>query len=249
MTATETPTLALDLLAALVLDDGRRWGDVAAEFQWEDAEAIFSKDGPRWHYLTRPRGGSKTTDLAGVALAWLATEAAPGARGYVFAGDKDQAAQLTDFAAGLVDRTPELRGVVEVQAFKIIAKSGATVEVRAADGGGAFGLKPSFVVADELAQWEETRRPKRLWTAIISSLNKVPGCRFVCLTSSGEPSHSSHKVLLDALKAPDRWHVHEVPGPLPWVDEADLQAQGLRDSEYAGSSGFSGERVIRSWGG
>jgi hypothetical protein len=64
-------------------------------------------------------------------------------------------------------------------------------------------------------------------------LAKVPGCRFVCLTSAGEPGHMSHKVLQDALKAPDRWRVSQVPGPLPWVNEADLQAQGLRDSEYS----------------
>ncbi len=224
----------LDLLAALVLEDGRRWGDIAADFQWEDAEAIFSDDGPLWHFLTRARGGSKTTDLAGVSLVWLATDARPGARGYVFAGSKDQAAILLDAASGLVDRTPELRDVIDVQATKLIALGGgATVEVRAAEGGNAFGLRPSFCVVDELAQWEESRRARRLWTAIVSSLAKVSGCRFVCLTSAGEPGHWSHKVLHDATAAADRWHVHEVPGPLPWVDPTDLQAQGLRDSEYA----------------
>ena len=40
-------------------------------------------------------------------------------------------------------------------------------------------------------------------------------------------------MLQDALAAPDRWRVSETPGPLPWVDEADLQAQGLRESEYS----------------
>lgn len=228
-----TADAALGILAALVLEDGQLWGDIAAPFQWEDAEAIFADEAPRWHYLTRPRGGSKTTDLAGVSLAWLATMAAPGARGYVFAGDKDQAALLTDAASGLVDRTPELRGVVKVDSYKITGSNGATVEVRAADGGGAFGLRPAFIVADELAQWEETRRPRRLWTAIVSALAKVPGCRFVCLTSAGEPAHWSAKVLADAKAHPDRWHVNEVPGPLPWVDVADLEAQGLRESEYA----------------
>lgn len=223
----------LALLNGMVLEDGRLWGDIAADFQVDDAEAIFDSEPPRWHYLTRPRGGSKTTDLAGVSLAWLATMAAPGARGYVFAGDKEQAALLTDAASGLVDRTPELRGAVKVDAFKITSQSGATVEVRAADGGGAFGLRPAFIVADELAQWEETRRPKRLWSAIVSSLSKVPGCRFVCLTSAGEPAHWSHKVLADAKAHPDRWHVNEVPGPLPWVGVDDLEAQGLRESEFA----------------
>lgn len=223
-------------MAALVLEDGRLWGNVAAEFQWKDAESIFSDEGPLWHFLTRPRGGSKTTDLAGVALCWLATTAAAGARGYVFAGSRDQAALLLDAASGLVDRTSALSQVVEVQATKLVAlRTGATVEIRSADGGGAFGLRPSFCVVDELAQWEETRRARRLWTAIISSLAKVRGCRFVCLTSAGEPSHWSHKVLQEALKAPDRWQVHQVPGILPWVQEADLRAQGLRDSESAPS--------------
>jgi hypothetical protein len=235
MTEVRSRELSLDLLAALVLEDGKRWGDIAADFQWGDAEAIFADDGPPWHFLTRARGGSKTTDLAGMALVWLAIDARPGARGYVFAGSKDQAAILLDAASGLVDRTPELRDAIEVQATKLVAlRTGATVEIRAAESGHAFGLRPSLIVVDELAQWDETRRARRLWTAIVSSLAKVAGgCRFVCLTSSGEPGHWSHKVLRDAIAAPDRWHVHEVPGPLPWVDVADLQAQGLRDSEYA----------------
>jgi hypothetical protein len=234
MTLVSSAELSLDLLAALVLEDGQRWGDIAADFQWDDCAAIFTDDGPLWHFLTRPRGGSKTTDLAGVALVWLAIDARPGARGYVFASSKDQASLLLDAASGLVDRTPELRDAVEVQATKLVAvRTGATVEIRAAESGHAFGLRPSLVVVDELAQWDETRRARRLWTAIVSSLAKVKGCRFVCLTSSGEPGHWSHKVLRDAMGAPDRWHVHEVPGPLPWVDVADLQAQGLRDSEYA----------------
>ena len=72
---------SLALLGALVLEDGRRWGEIAEGFQIEDAEAVFSVDGPRWHLITRPRAGSKSTDLAGILLVWLATEALPGARG------------------------------------------------------------------------------------------------------------------------------------------------------------------------
>lgn len=222
-----------DLVAALVLEDGRRWGDVAADFQWQDVEAIFSDNGPRWHFVTRPRGGSKTSDLAGVSLAWLITEAAPGARGYVYAGDKDQAGLLADAAAGFVERTPELRSGVEVQSMKLIGHSGATVEVRAADGGGAFGLRPSLMVADELSQWEDVRRLRRVWTAIVSGAHKVPGSRLVCLTSAGEPGHWSYKVLEEARKAP-HWRTSETEGPLPWVAAADLEAQRplLMPSEF-----------------
>jgi len=227
---------ALDLLASLVLEDGRTWGSVAAPFQWQDAEAIFAPDGPPWHFLTRPRGGSKTTDLAGVALAWLAVEAPAGARGYVVAGDRDQAALLVDAAAGLVNRTPVVRDAVTVGAFKLTSKSGATVEVLAADGGSAFGLRPSLLIVDECAQWGATRNARRVWSAVVSSAHKVKGCRLVVLTSAGDPGHWSHKVLAGAKKDPKRWHVSEVAGPLPWVDPEELEAQRplLLASEFEG---------------
>src|SRR5271165_1360615 len=200
----------LDLLEALQLESGSNWGEIAAPFQLEDARSIFDQDGPRWHFLTRPRGGSKTTDVAGVALAWLATEAPAGARGYVLASDLDQAALLVDAAAGLVDRTPALKSAVEVQALKIIAKSGASVEVLAADGASAFGLRPHLVILDEFAQWPQTRNMRRLWTALLSSMGKVPGSRLVILTSAGEPGHFSYKILQEA-RSSKRWHVSEVP--------------------------------------
>ncbi len=224
----------LDLLRGLRLESDQLWGDIATDWQLDDAAAIFDQDGPRWHYLTRPRGGSKTTDVAGVALAWLAAEAPAGARGYVLASDLDQAALLLDAAAGLVDRTPALRSVVKVEALKLVAKNGASVEVLAADGASAFGLRPHFMILDEYAQWPQTRNMRRLWTALLSSMGKVPGSRLVILTSAGEPGHPSFRVLQEA-RSSKRWRVSEVPGPLPWLDPAELEAQRplLRDSEFA----------------
>jgi phage terminase large subunit-like protein len=225
---------ALDLVASFVLEDDRQWGDVAAPFQWEDVGAIFGT-ATLWHYLTRPRGGSKTTDLAAVCLGWLVIFAGAGARGYVVASDSDQAALLVDAAAGLVDRTPALRGAVTVESLKIKAASGATVEVLAADGASAFGRRPSFLVVDEFSQWAQTRNAKRVWSALLSSAHKVDGCRLVILTSAGEPSHFSMAVLKEARKSPERWHVHEVPGPLSWIEPEKLEAQRplLRDSEFS----------------
>ena len=222
----------LSILAAMRLEDGNEWGAIATDWQWDDAKAFFNDEGPRWHFITRPRGGSKSTDLAGIALSWLATVAPPGARGYVIASDRDQGAILVDAASGLVDRTPELRSSVMVGSLKITAKNGATLEVLAADGSSAFGLRPSLVIADEAAQWGATRNAKRVWTAITSALNKVPNCKFAVLTSAGEPSHWIYPVLLKARKDPEHWRVSETPGPLPWVNLADLEAQGLRDSEF-----------------
>ena len=49
---------ALEILAGLVLEDGRRWGDAAAPFQGRDARAVLSGD-YRYSYVTRPRGPAK----------------------------------------------------------------------------------------------------------------------------------------------------------------------------------------------
>jgi phage terminase large subunit-like protein len=139
-----------------------------------------------------------------------------------------------DAAAGLADRTPALSSAVAVQALKVVGRSGATVEVLAADGASAFGLRPHLLIVEEFAAWPQTRNSRRLWSALLTSLQKVAGSRLVILTSAGEPSHFSHAVLREARRS-DRWRVSEVSGPLPWIDPAELEAQRplLRDSEFA----------------
>lgn len=223
----------LDLLAALRLEDGRAWGSVAAAWQVADAEAFFDRSGPRWHWWGRPRGGSKSSDAAGVALAWLATEAPAGARGYVAAVDQDQAALVADAAAGLVGRSPALASAVDVRSLKILAGSGASVEILSADGASAFGLRPHLLVVDEMAQQPSTRGARRLWTALLSAMAKVPGSRMIVASSAGEPGHWSYRILEEARRS-ERWRVSEVPGPLPWVPAEELEAQRplLRDSEF-----------------
>jgi hypothetical protein len=144
---------ALVLLQALVLEDGRRWGDVAAPFQLEDARAVLEQDGPPYSYLTRARGAAKTSDLAGIAVAAMLTQAPPGARLYGLAADRDQARLLVDSVRGYVERTPELQGRLRVDAFTARAGRGVVLEALAADAASSWGLRPWFVVVDEIAQW------------------------------------------------------------------------------------------------
>jgi hypothetical protein len=228
---------ALELLAGLVSEDGRRWGEAAHGFQWEDAAAILQPHGQRrYHYLTRPRGASKTSDLAGIAVAALLEQLPRSSRSYGLAADRDQGALLVDAVAGFVDRTPGLAGALKVTSWQITAsRSGASFEVLPADEASSWGLRPHLLVVDELAQWRSTLGPRRLWTSMISALPKVAGSRLVVLTSAGDPAHWAHKVLMQALAAPARWRVSQVPGPCPWLDPADLDEQRrlLPDWEYA----------------
>lgn len=217
---------AVELLAGLVLDSGRRWGEAAESWQWADARAVLEPDGDRrYHFLTRPRGGSKTCDLAGVAVAALLEQAPTGARCYALASDRDQGALLLDSVRGFTDRTPGLSGALKVDAWRVSAPSGASLEVLAADEASSWGLRPWLAVVDDLAYWADTQQPRRLWRSIFSALPKVVGSRLTVLTSAGDPAHWAHDVLVAARASPQRWRVSEVEGPVPWADAADLAEQ------------------------
>jgi hypothetical protein len=54
----------------------------------------------------------------------------------------------------------------------------------------------------------------------------------VVLTTAGDPAHWARKVLDHALVDP-LWRVHEVPGPVPWLDRARLEEQRRRLPEAA----------------
>jgi phage terminase large subunit-like protein len=227
---------ALHLLHALVLEDGRRWGEAAADFQREDAAAILEPepDAPAMHFLTRPRGGSKTSDLAGMAIAAALEQFGPGDQGYAVAADADQAALLVDAAGGFVMRTTELAGMLTVERRRIVTPTGAAVNVLPADGPSAFGLRGPFFVVDEIAAWASTPEPRRVWEAVVSAVPKRARARLVLLTTAGDPAHWSRKVLEVAVGSP-RWRVHEVPGPVAWIDPADLDEQRklLTPSQFA----------------
>lgn len=73
---------ALALMAGLVLEDGRRWGEAAEEWQWDAVRWLFDRDGTPNRFETRPRGASKTTDLSGATSVAMLTILPPGSRCY-----------------------------------------------------------------------------------------------------------------------------------------------------------------------
>lgn len=227
---------ALNLLASLVLDIGRRWGEAAVAAQWLDARAVLNPSSPTpYHFLTRARGYSKTDDLAGMTVAVMLEQLPPASRLYALAADRDQGRLLVESLAGFVARTPELAGALRVDTYKATAtRTGSTLEVIAADAPSAYGARPAFLVVDELAQWATTAGPRHLWEATTSALAKVPGARMAVLTSAGDPAHWAHGVLQHAYADP-LWRVHEVAGPPPWADPERLaeQRRRLPESSYA----------------
>jgi phage terminase large subunit-like protein len=225
---------AFVLLSSLTLEDGRAWGAAAEQFQRDDAAAILAESGPRMHFLTRPRGASKTSDLAAVSIAWLLEQSPARGRAFAFAVDADQAGLLLDALVGFVARTPELAGALTIESRRVTANHNqARLDVMAADSASAWGLKGDLFICDEVCQWPVTPGPTRLWEAILSAVPKVDGCRLVLLSTAGSPDHPSRK-LLDQARESSEWHVSEVLGPCPWVSEAALAEQWrlLPESSY-----------------
>jgi len=215
---------ALGLLASLVLENGLKWGDAAERWQWIDAAAILEDSDKPYSYLTRPRGGSKTSDLAAIAIAAMLCQAPRGARLYGLAADRDQGALLIDSIRGWLDRTPALHRALDVSAYEVtVPEKNVTLTILAADAASAWGLKPYLIIVDELAQWRETAGARRLFEAVRTSVSKA-NARMVILTTAGDPTHFAFEVLEHARNDP-LWRVHEVPGPIPWVSHVRLEEQ------------------------
>lgn len=226
---------ALDLLYTLVLEDGRRWGEAATDFQITDAKQVLALNSPTpYHLQTRARGSSKTSDLGAQVVTVIRTQLGVGQRAYGVASDRDQARLLLDAASGFIQRTPGLAQEFDIGVFKIAnTRTGASFEVLSADAPGAWGLRGHFYVLDEIAQWPTTPGARQLFEAITSAAAKLSDARMVLLTTAGSPSHWSYKLRAHALADP-LWRIHEVKGPSPWMDQARLQEQKRRlpESSY-----------------
>lgn len=246
LVATEPPPVTgADIMYALVLESGAAWGEVAADFQRDDVEAIFRQGLPNKHFLTRPRGGSKTTDMAGIALSWLYADSPPRGRGVVVASNAEQASILIDAATDFINNTPVLADRLRAENERIVNEdNGAWIRVLNQSEAGAWGLRNHhLLVCDEFAQWPRTFAAQRVWAAIRSTVQKTPGCRLVILTSSGDPSHWSHAIFETAVaNRLGDWHVHAVPGPVPWQDPLELESleAELAPSLYA-------QLVLNQW--
>ena len=119
-------------MSGLVLEDGRAWAAAAEATQWRDARAILELRSPTpYHFLTRARGRSKTTDLGGISVALMLTQVRPGDRLYGMAADKGQGRLLMDAMRGFVERTPGLGGLITFDQYKATTITGVVFEILA----------------------------------------------------------------------------------------------------------------------
>lgn len=232
---TITAEEAFSVLAGLRREDGRPWGAAADNVQIANARAILDATGPRRHWTGAPRGYGKTETTAGLALAELIVGRIPMSQpAYVAAADRGQAGLVLDSIQGFVDRST-LGSLVEVQSARALHRgTGASIEILAADASGAYGLRPSRLICDELCQWPDTRAARKFYEALSTALPKVATSVGVILTTAGTPTHWSYKVYKQALAEQDLWRVSMIHTAPPWIDPRLVEAEkrALTESAY-----------------
>jgi hypothetical protein len=116
---------ALDLLAGLVLEDGRRWGEAAADFR-PPPDAV--------------RGGSKTADLGGDDDRGDARPARPARCCTRSPPTATRPACSLTRSRDTPCARPKLRGLLDVQAYRVAAvRNGSLVYAADAPPPGACG--------------------------------------------------------------------------------------------------------------
>jgi phage terminase large subunit-like protein len=99
--------------------------------------------------------------------------------------------------------------------------------ILAADSAGAHGLRPYWLVVDELGNWPDTPRHREFFDALWAGLPKVAQSRGTVMTTAGAPSHFSRRIL-DAAQTDPSWYVNDLHGPPPWSDPAEIDSERRR---------------------
>jgi phage terminase large subunit-like protein len=229
---------AVTILNALRIDAGPRkraiqWELLATTQQVDDAYAVLQGTEPRWHFWLRPRGASKTTDAALVALSSLLTIQPPNSRSLVYACDQDQAALLFEKFAHLVAPLPD--DLVKITQSRLTnLKTGATLTIESSDAPSALGHTPWLVVVDEFCAWPDVRGPRMLWQNIVSSMPKRSDSRLLVISSAGDPGNWTHDVVKQARES-SSWRFSYMGGPCPWWHARDVarQREALSDAAFS----------------
>lgn len=212
-----------------------RLGNALDKWQAEDFAAVD----PGWRrcigqdvpggcsraFLERPRGHSKTSDLA-VSAAWALAFAPKPIRGAMAAGDRDQAALIRNAIERLASLNPWLGGLFDIAKYTITNKhTGSTLEILSADAATSYGMLLDFVLADEITHWGPGG--EALWHSLWSTVAKRARCFCGIITNAGNDKGSCWQWhLREAARQSDAWYFHSLHGcQASWISESALAQQ------------------------
>jgi hypothetical protein len=226
--------------ADLLVDvDGsvRRFGEVMDDWQRSDFAAIdpalmkcngrSDADARMRAFLERPRGHSKTTDIA-VACCWALAFSQRPLRGYAFAADRDQARLLKDAVSTILRLNPWVGEMIAVEAQRVVVAAkghpgeGSILSIETSDVGSSYGILPDLIVADELCHWQGDGS---LWHSLFSSAAKRSNCLLLTISNAGFCESWQWQVR-EAARTDDGWYFSRLDGPqASWMTEKRLEEQ------------------------
>jgi len=207
-------------MLADVLEPWQSEDFAAMDGGWSALAGIPTESPCRRAWIERPRGHSKTSDIA-VAVSYSLVFSPDQLRGVAAAGDKDQAGILRNAIAKLV----QLNGwqqFLDVQQSRVInRRTGSTLDIMSSDAPSSYGLLPDFIVCDEMTHW-----PRRdLWDSLLSSAAKRAQCVLIVISNAGWTDSWQYETR-EVVREDPRWHFHSLDGPhASWITEDSLDEQ------------------------
>jgi hypothetical protein len=224
-------------------DDGPRpWADVADPWQRADMEGVApalvklvapnaAEPSVRRAWWERPRGHSKTADLAALTIRPLAFSRRR-LRGVWAAADKDQGLLGLEAIKALSRLNPWIAELLEIRADRVVnPRTDSALQFITSDAATSYGELPDFVVADELSHWKD----RALWDSLFSSVGKRRDCVMLVGTNAGWQDSWQWETRA-AVQTDPRWRFSSLPGPVAsWItpDRLDEQRRLLPSQVYA----------------
>ena len=180
-------------------------------------DASFNFDTPLRAWLERPRGHSKSADLA-VMASWALFASKRKIRMYGAAADLDQAKLLRDAVDLLLRLNPWLNEILKTNALQVINKrTGSSLDILTSDGPSSYGLLPDAIIIDELCHW----RNRDLWDSLISSAAKKQS--MLCVITNAGFLDSWQAETREIIKNDPAWYFSRLDGPqASWLDQDRL---------------------------
>lgn len=193
----------------------------ALDAGWQRAAGMDVHVDRQRAWLERPRGHSKTADLACMVV-WALLAARRRIDGVAAGADRDVAKLLRDAVARLVQLNPWLAKLFDVQQWRVVnRKTGSELVILSSDAPSSYGLTPCFVVCDELVHWGS----RELWDSLLSAAAKRERCMVVVITNAGFSATWQWETR-EVIRTDPAWHFSRLDGPqASWLSPAKLAEQ------------------------
>lgn len=180
-----------------------------------------SRTAVRRAWLERPRGHSKTSDMA-VMVAWALVAGDTPITGLAAAVDRDQAGLLRRAVGRLVDANRDRLGELKVTEKGVRNRvTGSELHVISSDAASSYGELVDFVLCDELCHWVKPD----LWHSLLSTAAKRAHCLLVVLTNAGVGTGWQWQAR-ELARTSAAWHFSSLTGSqAPWIASHVLDEQ------------------------